>query len=29
MRDLSVAEVLAAAEDLLARFPRRSLRHAG
>jgi heptosyltransferase-2 len=28
MRELSVAEVLAAAEDLLARFPRRSLRHA-
>ena len=29
MRELSVAEVLAAAEDLLTRFPRRSLRHAG
>jgi heptosyltransferase-2 len=29
MRDLSVAEVLAAAEDLLTRFPTRRLRHAG
>jgi|SRR5262245_12392763 len=29
MRELSVAEALAAAEDLLTRFPRRSLRHAG
>ena len=29
MRELTVAEVLAAAEDLLARFPTRRLRHAG
>jgi heptosyltransferase II len=29
MRELSVGDVLAAAENLLARFPRRSLRHAG
>jgi len=29
MRELSVAEVLAAAEDLLTRFPTRRLRHAG
>jgi hypothetical protein len=29
MRELSVAEVLAASEDLLTRFPTRRLRHAG
>jgi heptosyltransferase-2 len=29
MRELSVTEVLAATEDLLTRFPRRRLRHAG